>query len=215
MKAIPSRFSRDYLQQLPDDIMAYLQRHGLEKEFGRQDEWASSLSKRYTEIGQWQIDTLILNYWHIACNYRRPPGEALSRFLDGLKGGKILGTRCDGCGRVLIPPRIFCEWCFKDVDKWLEHPGTGTVSTYSLSYIGTDPAERFEKPVIVAVIWFDETLRAVKSSKTVLHAAGILHKIQGIDPEKVKVGMRVRPVWKKPEEREGSILDIAYFTPLG
>ncbi len=182
MKVIPSRFSNDYLQQLPEDIMEYLRRRGLEKEFGRLDGWTSSLYKKYTEINQWHIDTLVLNYWHIACYYKHSAGEALSQFLEGLKGGRILGTRCDGCGRMLIPPRIFCEWCFKDVNKWFEHPGTGIISTYSLSYIGTDPGERLEKPVIVAVIWFDETLKAVKSSKTVLHAAGILHKVHGVDP---------------------------------
>ncbi len=213
-RATPSRFSPNYLQQLPEDLAKYIQRHGLDKELGRLEGWASSTEKRYTEVEEWQIDNLILTYWHIACMYRHSAGAAFSRFLEGLKNGKILGTRCENCGRVLIPPRIFCEWCFKDVDKWVEHPGTGIISTYSLSYIGTDPRVRFEKPVIVAVIWFDGTVKAVNSSRTVLHAAGMLHKVYGVDPEKVHVGMRVKPVWRKPEERVGSILDIEYFAPV-
>ncbi|MEM0482498.1 MAG: Zn-ribbon domain-containing OB-fold protein [Nitrososphaerota archaeon] len=213
-KATPSRFTPNYIQQLPEDLAKYMQRHGLDKEFGRLDSWASSISKKYTGIDGWDIDNLILSYWRIACTYKHSPGAAFSRFLEGLKNGKILGTRCEGCGRVLIPPRTFCEWCFKDIDTWIEHPGTGIISTYSLSYIGTDPRVRFEKPVVVAVIWFDGTLKTWNSSKTVIHAAGILHQVGGVDPEKVQVGLRVKPVWRRPEERAGSILDIEYFAPL-
>jgi hypothetical protein len=213
-RATPSRFSPNYLKQLPEDLAEYVRRHGLDKEFGRLDSWSSSMEKTYTEIEEWQIDNLIISYWHIECMYKHAAGFAVSRFLEGLKNGKILGTKCEGCGRVLIPPRIFCEWCFRDVDTWVEHPGTGVISTYSLSYIGTDPRVRFEKPIIVAVIWFDGTVKKANSSRTVLHSAGILHKVQGVDPEKVHVGMRVKPVWRRPEERVGSILDIEYFAPL-
>jgi uncharacterized OB-fold protein len=114
----------------------------------------------------------------------------------------------------MIPPRQFCEWCFRDVDEWVEHSGEGVISTYSLSYIGTDPTIRLEKPIIVAVIWFDDTLRVNASSKTVLHAAGLLHKVDGVDPERVSVGLRVKPAWRKADERTGSILDINHFTPI-
>lgn len=34
-----------------------------------------------------------------------------------------------------------------------------------------------------------------------------------IDPEQIRIGMRVQAVFK--DEREASILDIKYFKPLG
>jgi uncharacterized OB-fold protein len=42
---------------------------------------------------------------------------------------------------------------------------------------------------------------------------GIMHKIGGVDPKKVKIGMKVKAVWKPAEERTGSILVIKYWTP--
>jgi uncharacterized OB-fold protein len=35
-----------------------------------------------------------------------------------------------------------------------------------------------------------------------------------VDPEQVHIGMRVKAVWKPPEEREGSVTDILYFKPF-
>ena len=36
----------------------------------------------------------------------------------------------------------------------------------------------------------------------------------GLCPQEVTIGMRVQAVWKAPDEREGSILDIKYFRPV-
>jgi uncharacterized protein len=40
-----------------------------------------------------------------------------------------------------------------------------------------------------------------------------MHMLGGVDPQAVHIGMKVKAVWKPPEEREGSILDIRYFAP--
>jgi len=213
-KATPAKYTQDYLEQLPQDIKRHLTSYELAGDFGKVEEWRSSLAKKYTDIDVWAVEDLILTRWRIICRYEHAAGAAFSRFLNGLKQGKILGTKCNNCGRVMIPPRVFCEWCFTDVSDWVEHSGTGIVSTYSLSHIGTDPGVRLDKPVIVAVIWFENTFRTLASSKTVLHAGGILHRLDGVEPDKVNVGLRVKPVWKPFEERVGSILDIDYFTPL-
>jgi hypothetical protein len=41
---------------------------------------------------------------------------------------------------------------------------------------------------------------------------GFVHMLGEVDPEQLRVGMRVQAVFKK--EREGNILDIKYFKPL-
>ncbi|GBC68332.1 hypothetical protein HRbin01_00011 [archaeon HR01] len=214
MRVKPARYSERYLAQQPEDVRRAIIGLELDKEFGRVEGWASSLNRKYTDTDEWRAENLILTYWRIACRYSHAAGKAATRFLDGLRDGKILGTKCGRCQRVMIPPRLFCEWCFRDVDEWVEHSGEGAISTYSLSYIGTDPGVRLEKPIIVAVIWFDNTSKKSPSSQTVLHAAGLLHIVDGVKPENVSIGMRVRPVWRRDGERTGSILDIAYFTPV-
>jgi uncharacterized OB-fold protein len=47
----------------------------------------------------------------------------------------------------------------------------------------------------------------------------MLHWIGGLNynkpediPEKIQIGMKVRPVWA--EERKGDLLDILYFKPI-
>ncbi|HEX5605206.1 MAG TPA: zinc ribbon domain-containing protein, partial [Candidatus Binatia bacterium] len=45
--------------------------------------------------------------------YRWDTGEAIGRYLEELKRGRLIARRCDGCRRVLIPPRMFCERCFR------------------------------------------------------------------------------------------------------
>jgi uncharacterized OB-fold protein len=41
---------------------------------------------------------------------------------------------------------------------------------------------------------------------------GLVHLIDEVEPERVKVGMRVEAVLA--EEREGTIMDIKYFRPI-
>ena len=134
--------------------------------------------------------------------YAWATGIAIGRFLNGLKAGEILGTRCEDCGRVVVPPRIFCEWCFKRTDSWVKLPDTGVVNTFSVSYITTDTT-RVKTPIIPAVIGIDSTTNA-----------GFLHLISGAEPHEVRIDMRVKAVWLEATERKGSITDIKYFAPL-
>jgi len=134
--------------------------------------------------------------------YAWATGIAIGRFLKGLKAGEILGTKCEHCGRVVVPPRVFCEWCFKRTDSWVKLPDTGIVNTFSISYITADTT-RVKTPIIPAVIGIDSTTNA-----------GFLHLIGGTKPDDVRIDMRVKAVWLEPSRRKGSITDIKYFTPL-
>ena len=55
---------------------------------------------------------------------------------------------------------------------------------------------------------------ASELSQTSTIMGGIMHKLGEVDPDAVKIGMRVQAVWKPEEEREGSITDILYFKPV-
>ncbi len=210
-----AKMSRGFARVLPGDVKGLVLKTDPEEEGGRKKAWANALGKGpYTEIKSWSVKELVLTQWQIAMKYDRDPGEATSRFLGGLKRGKLLGTKCESCGRILLPPRIFCEWCFKDVEKWVELSGVGEVATYSVSYVKADPRERLEEPIIVCVVWLEGTKISSQSSANLLHAAGLLHLLGEVKPEEVKVGMKVRVVWAPVRQRKGSILDIKYFAPV-
>ncbi|MGZ4110269.1 MAG: Zn-ribbon domain-containing OB-fold protein, partial [Actinomycetota bacterium] len=134
--------------------------------------------------------------------YSWDAGVAISRFLDGLKAGRILARECRSCGRVLVPPRMFCERCFRPTDAWVEVPDTGTVETFSICHVRWD-MQPLDPPEIPAVIRIHNTSEG-----------GLLHMVAGIEPAAVSIGMTVRAVWGPEGERVGSILDIAHFEPV-
>ncbi|MEM3670377.1 MAG: Zn-ribbon domain-containing OB-fold protein [Thermoprotei archaeon] len=135
-------------------------------------------------------------------HYSWDSGIAISKFLRGLKQGKIIGRRCNNCGRTLVPPRMFCEECFTPTHKWVEVKDTGSINTFSISYVNND-ASRRKEPLPVAVINIDGASPGM----------GFLHILGEVDPDKIHVGMKVKAVWKPAQEREGSITDIRYFKP--
>ena len=145
----------------------------------------------------------ILHPYEAYLRYAWSHGVALSRFFEEMKNGRLVGRRCVGCNRVMIPPRMYCEECFRPTDEWVELKDTGTVLTFSICYVGTD-ASRLAEPQIPAVIEIDGASRNM----------GILHLLGEVKPEDVKIGMRVRAVWLPPEQRRGAITDIKYFRPL-
>lgn len=140
---------------------------------------------------------------HPDIRYSWAAGQAISKFLNGLKEGKIYGVKCNKCERIMVPPRMFCELCYKPIDEWVELKDTGTVLTFSISYVGPD-AERLPEPAIPAVIEIDGASPGM----------GILHVLGEVKPEDVYIGMRVKAVWKDEKEREGAITDIKYWKPL-
>ena len=139
--------------------------------------------------------------------YRWSLGKYLSKYLEGFKEGKILGRRCNVCGRTYVPPREVCQYCFRETDEWVELRDTGRVNTAVVSYIAADRS-KMEKPLVIAVIEIDGASEGM----------GMLHKLGEVDPEDVKTkrifGKRVKAVWKPVEERTGSVTDILYFKPV-
>ena len=136
--------------------------------------------------------------------YSWAAGVAISRFLDELKEGRIIARKCMKCQRILVPPRMYCEQCFRPTDEWVQVKDTGTVNTYSISHVGTD-ARRLKTPILVAVVDLDGATPGM----------GILHNLGEVELSNIKVGMKVKAVWKSSSERQGAITDIRYFKPMG
>jgi len=135
--------------------------------------------------------------------YSWASGEAVGRFHSELKNGRIIARKCNRCKGILVPPRMFCEDCFRNTDEWVYLRDTGTINTYSIAHVGTD-AHRLSTPHFVAVISIDGASELM----------GFLHLLGEVEEKEIKVGMKVEAVWKPPSERVGSILDIKYFRPI-
>lgn len=164
-------------------------------------QWVAPLV--YVKEDDFKEGRILHTAWEAKLIYAWDRGTAIGRFLEELKQGRIVGRRCRRCGRVVVPPRMFCEHCFRPNDEWVELPDTGTVVTFSRCYITWD-MQRLEQPQLPAVIAIDGATPGV----------GFLHHLGEVDPEKVHIGMRVKAVWKPAAEREAAITDILYFKPL-
>ena len=147
----------------------------------------------------------LLTRYETELKYSWSSGKAISTFLSGLRDGEIWGRKCERCGRTMIPPRMYCEKCFRPTDAWVRLHDTGRVVTYSVSYVNADASRREgEQAIIVAVI-------EIEGASPLM---GMLHVLGEASSDELAVGMRVRAVWKPRGERQGAITDIMYFRPV-
>ena len=141
---------------------------------------------------------------HTVYTHRFEAGRTGSRFLIELRDNKkIMGLKCTNCNKVYVPPRSTCKECFAKLDKWVEVGTEGKLLTYTVLRVARD-AERDvlkkQLPVAYGIIKLD-------GSDT-----GFVHMIGEVDLDKIKIGMRVKAVFRE-DERKGNILDINYFKP--
>lgn len=128
-------------------------------------------------------------------------GIAGEKFLRALqKEAKLLGSRCNGCGKTYLPARLFCESCFLELAETVEVPNRGKIDSFTTVHVDLD-GERLEKPVTVGLVRFNGI------------EGGLIHKISGVAPEKLSVGMAVKAIFEDAPGRSGSILDIRHFVP--
>jgi uncharacterized protein len=65
---------------------------------------------------------------------------------------RLVVQRCDGCGRYRHPPSPTCPSCHSWSSSWVDHPGTGTIYTFTVvhqAFLG-DLADLV--PYVVAVV---------------------------------------------------------------
>jgi len=130
-------------------------------------------------------------------------GMVGSRFLIELRDNKkITGMKCPTCNWVYVPPRSTCKYCFGKLSEWVEVSNKGTLLTYAVAY-QPSPVQPVEVPIAYGIVQLDGA------------DTGLVHMLGEVDPEQLKVGMKVKAVFKVKKEREASILDIKYFKPLG
>ena len=128
-------------------------------------------------------------------------GIAGETFLRELKdSGRFMATVCETCDEVYLPGKLFCEQCFARLEKWVEVGPKGTLESWTILCIGLD-GKRLEEPELVGLVTLDGA------------TTGMVHRIAGVDIDRMYIGMRVEPVLKPKAKREGAITDILHFKP--
>ena len=136
----------------------------------------------------------------VRLRYLHTASPAESAYLRGLAEGRLIGQRCPACGLVYIPSRGTCPADGVTTDTEVDLPDTGTVTTFSVVNVAY-PGQHIKPPYVAAAILLD-------GADIAFH-----HLVLGCDPDDVRMGMRVKAVWK-PHEEWGSTADtISHFTP--
>ncbi|MCA9512315.1 MAG: Zn-ribbon domain-containing OB-fold protein [Myxococcales bacterium] len=134
--------------------------------------------------------------------YHYTPGRATSRFLRNLAKGKIVGQECPKCRMVYVPPRGACPRCGVATERDVPVADTGTLVTYSVIRVPSANIQ-IELPYVGGQVLLD-------GSHIAFHCL-----IRNVDVATVRMGMRVRAVWKPESEWTTSFENIEYFEPTG
>jgi len=132
-------------------------------------------------------------------------GQYMDKFFDALENKKLIGNKCPKCNDVFVPPRKICGKCNITIpldQNWIDLPETGIIKNYTITpYKINDRASRkVKKSQIIGMIQID-------GSNTC-----IIYRLLDIDPEDIKIGMKVKVEWE--EKTNGDPSDIKGFTKI-
>ncbi len=129
-------------------------------------------------------------------------GRALTRFLSSIVEERIVGRRCPECTKVYVPARSSCPTCGVPMSEDVTVADTGTLTTFCIVNVPFE-GQTMKLPYVYGAIVLDGA------------DLPILHLVQGIPANEVRMGLRVKAEWTPPEERPASLEAIRWFTPSG
>jgi len=113
------------------------------------------------------------------------PISAIS-FRKFLNENKLMGSRCQKCGHLFLPPRPICLECFSRDMEWAELKGKGKIATFTCVVVAppwmVEQGYGRDHPYCTGVIALEE-------------GVSIDARIEGVDatrPETIKIGTPVR-----------------------
>jgi uncharacterized OB-fold protein len=136
----------------------------------------------------------------LALPYTYFAGRIGSKFLTTIRDAKkIMGIRCKKCNQVFVPPRQTCDVCLEDIrENWVDVANSGEVTNFTVVRYADKHLPR-KPPYVLAMIKLDGA------------DTSLVHIVEGVDVDKVKVGLRVQAVFAS--ETTSTILDIDHFEP--
>jgi uncharacterized OB-fold protein len=141
--------------------------------------------------------------WHI--EYQYTVGREAAAFFAGLRQRQVLGSRCDTCAQVAVPPKAFCERCFARVSDMVPVALTGTIAAATVviaPFEGSPPV-----PYCVAYVTLDGANTAMANY---VRDVVLPDEIVSLPPE-LAPGQRVEV--RFADEPEGRLADF-WFAPI-
>lgn len=137
----------------------------------------------------------------ISLRYDYALGEVAGKFMDGLRDGKILATRCSKSCLTYLPPRSYCEQSFEPCDSWVEVSKTGVIEQSTIVVRGYEGKRK--TPVAVAFVRLDGADSAIANYVDGLDYSDLDKAMEHIAP-----GTKVKVLFS--DKREGRITDFSF-----
>ena len=133
-------------------------------------------------------------------NYR--VGPYIERYLRGFKDKKILGSKCPGCGKVVVPARMYCGPCNRRMEELVEVSQEGSLENYTIGHVILEKGaiKPAKGPYMLGLINLDGT------------DSLLLGRVEGVSVAALSPVLRVKAVWK--EELDGDFKDLDHFEPV-
>lgn len=140
-------------------------------------------------------------FMKIPLNHRYTLGVGGEKFFRALKEqDKILASYCPECKLWFLPPAIFCERCFSQMERWKDVGFSAEVKSFTAAHYDLEGRKLGEPELYAFLGW-----RGIEG--------GLIHRLGEIKPEKVSIGMKVKAKLAAKKQRKGLITDIIYFIP--
>ena len=130
-------------------------------------------------------------------------GDAMEHFCASLRQKRIQALRCDSCERRYLPPRPYCGNCRERLSEWVPVKDHGILEAYTVVHLPIlDGRTGQMRPVPYGM-----GLIRLEGADTTLN-----HYLAENDPAILKIGQRVRAVWR--DSLRGAMDDIVCFEVL-
>ena len=125
-------------------------------------------------------------------------------FNKYLKEKRLMAARCQGCGRINLPPRPMCGWCHGFQMDWAELSGIGALAAFTAISIGpsamVESGYGRDNPYVSGIVTLEE-------------GPSISARILGVDakaPETIRVGTPVHVEFLDQGEGEAARAVLAF-----
>lgn len=124
-----------------------------------------------------------------------------------LSKDKLMGSKCQRCGVVSVPPRSICIKCHGSEMEWVEMKGMGKLVAFTCIAIG---------PPFMIKEGYDRKHPYVSGVVELEEGPKVVARIEGVDgskPETIRIGTPLRIEFLHRDEGENSVTFLA-FRPL-
>jgi uncharacterized OB-fold protein len=125
-------------------------------------------------------------------------------FYQFLQENKLMGSRCQACGALHIPPRAICPACYGTGMEWVEMSGDGELLAFTTVHIA---------PTAMIEAGYDRKNPYCAGIVQLAEGPAISAQILGVDParpQEIEIGTPLRVVFVRRGEGEQARTYLAF-----